>query len=325
MNRAVDLQQGIAFVVSDLHGAWEPYARYRDHFLTLHNRGDADWLIFLGDVIHSYGPPEEDRSLDILLDIMRLREELGQRVIMLPGNHELSHIYSVPLSKGGLIFTPRFEHALGDHRPRVMAFLRALPFMVRTAGGVLLTHAGAAPTTAQPEAAQRLLNFSHEALLARADRLLAQAEIVDLVAAYRSATNMDYDEAARAYLAVNGPHDPRYLDLLRGVVVTNLQPEWPLLWDFFFTRCEEMVGERLYHQVLKRFLEVYALPEMPQRVLVSGHIIVEGGYKIVAEQHLRLASWAHARPPEAGCYLLFDVAQVVSTAADLVPGLHPIP
>lgn len=325
MERAVDLQQGIAFVVSDLHGAWEPYARYRDRFLTLRSRGNADWLIFLGDVVHNYGPPEEDRSLDILLDIMRLREELGPQVIMLPGNHELSHIYSVPLSKGGMIFTPRFEHALGEHRPQVMAFLRSLPFMVRTSGGVLLTHAGAAPATAQPEAAQRLLNFSHEALLAKAEHLLAQAEVAELTAAYRSATGMDYDHMAWEYLAVGGPNDPRYLDLLRGVVVSNLQPEWSLLWDFFFTRCEEMIGERLYRRALERFLEVYSAQEKPQRVLVSGHIIVEGGYALVAEKQLRLASWAHARPPEAGCYLLFDVAQTVSIAADLVPYLHPIP
>ncbi len=325
MNRAVDLQQGIAFVVSDLHGAWEPYARYRDHFLALHNQGSADWLIFLGDVIHNYGPPEEDRSLDILLDIMRLREELGPRVIMLPGNHELSHIYSMPLSKGGMVFTPRFEHALGEHRPQVMAFLRALPFMVRTSGGVLLTHAGAAPTTAQPEAAQRLLDFSHEALLSRAEHLLAQAEASELAAVYRSKTGMDYDQMAWEYLAVSGPNDSRYLDLLRGVVVSTLQPEWQLLWDFFFTRCEEMMGEYLYNRVLERFLEVYSAPERPQRVLVSGHIIVEGGYALVAEKQLRLASWAHARPPSAGRYLLFDVAQTVNTAADLVPHLHPIP
>ena len=52
MNRAVDITQGTAFVVTDLHGSREAYLRYRDRFLTLRARGEADVLVFLGDVIH---------------------------------------------------------------------------------------------------------------------------------------------------------------------------------------------------------------------------------------------------------------------------------
>ena len=58
MNRAVDLSRGVAYVVTDLHGEWGAYARYRDHFLYLHEKGAADYLIFLGDMIHGYGPAD---------------------------------------------------------------------------------------------------------------------------------------------------------------------------------------------------------------------------------------------------------------------------
>ena len=326
MKRAVDLSQGIACVVTDLHGQWEPYTRYRDHFLALHEQGEADSLIFLGDVIHGYGPPEEDASLSILWDIMQLQAELGSRtVILLLGNHELPHIYGVTLAKGEINFTARFEHALGEYREPVIAFLKSLPFAVRTAGGVMMTHAGAAPGTATPEAAQRLLDFSHQALLEEADRLLAQQEAEKLI---RDALGLDpgeYEEMARYHLAVSGPNDPRYNDLLRGFVVTNLKPEWPLLWDFFFTQCEAGLLPSAYSNILARFLEVYSPPEMPQRVLVTGHIPVSDGYAIIAGQQLRLASWAHAIPQESGCYLLFDVAAPIENARQLLPFVHRIP
>jgi hypothetical protein len=283
-------------------------------------------LILLGDVIHGYGPPEEDYSLHLLFDIMRLQADLGPGVVMmLLGNHELPHIYGVPLSKGDLTFTPRFEHALGEYRVQVIEFLKTLPFMVRTAGGVLLTHAGAAVSTAAPEAADRLLSFSHDALLREVDRLLERQDIGDLLAAYQRTTEEEYAQMAWEYLAVTGPEDPRYLDLLRGFVVSGLEPEWPLLWDFFFTQCEAGYGALMYGKILERFLRLYSTAEMPQRVMVTGHIPVRNGYTIVADRQLRLASYAHAQPRQSGRYLLFDVARPVEKAANLEPFIFPMP
>jgi hypothetical protein len=51
---------------------------------------------------------------------------------------------------------------------------------------------------------------------------------------------------------------------------------------------------------------------------------VQNGYQIIAEKHLRLASGSHAKPREAGRYLLFDTARPVEKAADLRPNLHTV-
>ena len=50
--RLWSLDAGVAMVVTDLHGDWDSYARYRDRFIELHAAGQADCLIFTGDLIH---------------------------------------------------------------------------------------------------------------------------------------------------------------------------------------------------------------------------------------------------------------------------------
>ncbi len=40
--RLWSLDTGVAMVVTDLHGDWEAYTRYRDRFLALHATGQAD-------------------------------------------------------------------------------------------------------------------------------------------------------------------------------------------------------------------------------------------------------------------------------------------
>ena len=50
-NRIIDLPEGRVYVVSDLHGAWDAYNKYRADFLRLREQGRADTLLFLGDLI----------------------------------------------------------------------------------------------------------------------------------------------------------------------------------------------------------------------------------------------------------------------------------
>jgi hypothetical protein len=326
MNRAVDIFEGRVYVVTDLHGDWYAYARYRDHFLSLLERGEADILVFAGDLIHGYGEPEDDYSIAMLWDLMQLQAELGpERIVLLLGNHEMPHIYGVTLSKGGISFTPRFEHAMGDYRSAIVAFLRTLPFLVRTKAGVMVTHAGASPKTAVPAASEHLLNFSHDAMLAEVDQLLQRNEVIDLIESTLGWTVEKYEAQAWEYLAVSGPQDPRYLDLLRGFIVSSLEPEWSLLWDFFFTQCEKAVNPYSYDKVLERFLDSYSAPEFPQQMVVTGHIQVKGGREIIAGRQLRMASWMHAVPRESGCYLLFDAAQPIASPKDLLTCLFPMP
>ena len=64
MTRVIDLEAGMAMVVTDLHGDWDAYQRYRDHFLDLRANGRADYFILTGDLIHYEGSETEDKSLE---------------------------------------------------------------------------------------------------------------------------------------------------------------------------------------------------------------------------------------------------------------------
>lgn len=325
MYRAVDLAEGTAYVVSDLHGSWEIYARYRDHFLSLYNQKKADYLIFLGDLIHGHGPPDTDASVGMLLDVIGLQQYLGaDKVIMLLGNHELPHIYGVTLSKDDHNFTGRFEHALGQDRPEIIAFLKSCPFLVRTSGGTLMTHAGPSATVLLDDTVENLLNFSHQDLLDEADRLMGRDDVIDLLDTFLHIDIEQYTYLSEAYLAVDGTLDPRYPDLLRGILISNMM-EWGPLWDFFFTQCEVGLTTKMYRRLLERFFQAYSRPEAPQHVLVTGHMTARNGAEIIADLHLRLASWTHAIPQEEGRFLLHDVSTPVRRAKDLLPSLQRLP
>jgi len=132
-------------VVTDLHGDWDTYRRYRDRFVELHAKRQADCLIFTGDLIHRDVPTDPDHSLEIVLDIVKSQETFGEAIICLCGNHELPHIYGFGLGKGEVDYTAGFEAALSQspYRSTVISLFDSLPFYVRTAAGVSVTHAGA--------------------------------------------------------------------------------------------------------------------------------------------------------------------------------------
>jgi len=328
--RIVDLTEGRAMIVTDLHGDWEAYSRYRARFFRLHEQGKVDRLILCGDLIHGDSAVHMDRSLEMILDVMRLQETYGpDAIMMLLGNHEMPHLYSIPLSRGEIDYTPRFEAALAavgqETRNRLIAFLDGLPFCVRTKAGVMLNHAGAAAIATLPVNMERLAVFSHADLIARANAELAQYSREDLLAVYARTTGLDYDEQVRYYLAVTDSADPRYDHLLRLLILNTRQADFNLLWEAFFTRNERDVSEDVYWEVLKRFLSVWSEgAPAPQRVLVSGHMPVRGGYQLVAGRQLRIASGSHAIPRESGVYLLLDCADPVQTPAELIPHLGSV-
>lgn len=310
-------------VVSDLHGDWDAYRHYRDRFLQLHARGQADYLILLGDLIHREGPADRDASLAIVLDVRALQRSLPDRVIYLCGNHELPHIYNITLSKGRQEFTARFQATLGEHRDEVISLFKALPFYVRTRAGVALTHAGAPAEVTDPANAHQLFNWSHQALLDEAAALLATQNVAALRHSFSKLSGVSYDRQARHFLAVSGPEDPRYDDLLRGFVASNGNPKFDLLWSALFTRCEHDYGRTDYAIFLDALLAALSEPSRPQRLLVAGHVRIRGGHEVVVERHLRLASAANANPRQAGEYLLFDTARPVDSMKTLLAGLRP--
>lgn len=333
--RVLDIDDGLAMVVTDLHGSWEVYRRLRDMFLDQQAKGSVDRLVLCGDLIHSEGPDDVDSSLEMLLDVMSLQAELGtNRVIMLLGNHELPHIYGLSLAKGATQYTPRFEASLTRldqqyrslyRRKNVIQFLASLPFFVRTRAGVMLTHAGAAPEIVTAEHVNRLTRIDHYELVAAADRELNRYDIESLRRGYSHFTGLSYEEQARRFLAVTGPADPRYNDLLRVLFLTGQNTEFDLMWNTLFSQNEMDGSGSSYVGTVKTFLQcVSEVSPYDQRVLVAGHITTKNGYELIGPQKLRVASFTHAIPRRSARYLMLDCGKTVNSVTDLVPHLRPV-
>lgn len=307
-------------VVSDIHGDKDAFARYASRFLRLRATKKVERLLLLGDVIHSEGPAEQDESLAILLDIMRMQRVLPpQSVVMLLGNHEMPHLYGVTLTKGRIEYTPRFEKALTESgkRDEVLEFLDSLPFYVRTAAGVMFTHAG--PHGSAIAHLDMIRNFDHQKVIAEFDTTLSiNPQPEQLRALYAKTMGMPYEQLARHYLGVTDANDPRYDHLLRAMMISQQSREFEILWDILFTRCELGVPLALYQRTLTAFLDAFSVDApTPQRFLITGHIPVNGGYSMVTDSHLRIASAAHSRPRESGKHLVFDVARPVDNLTAL--------
>ncbi|HEU5098848.1 MAG TPA: metallophosphoesterase [Roseiflexaceae bacterium] len=324
--RLWSLDAGVAMVVTDLHGDWDTYVRYRDRFIELRAARLADCLIFTGDLIHREPDAGADRSLDMVLDILALQERYGDAIVYLCGNHELPHLYGFVLGKGRTEYTPGFEAALSQsgRRGDILALFESLPFFIRTAAGVSIMHAGASAPLADRAQAARLFDWDHGTLRAWAGERLAEGDRAELRSGYaRLSGESAYDAMARRYLAVSGPADPRYDDLLGGFFVTA-HPDFRIVRRALFTRCEQEDSEEAYTARLTAALEQLSVGYAPQRLLVAGHMATLGGHTVVAQRHLRLASGAHARPATARAYLLFDTARSIESIDDLLSGLQPI-
>ncbi len=318
------LSEGRAMVVTDLHGDWDLYRWYRDHFLRLRARGLADYLIFTGDLIHSEGPAQFDKSLEIVLDVLQLREELKDNLIYLLGNHEMPHLYGVTIQKGDVTYTPRFEAAMGEHRRAIIELFDSLPFFVRTRAGVAICHAGGAAALATPNGQTAILHFSHKETLAKARAMLSPEQLPILREVYARQTQEPYEQAAQRLLAIQGPDDPRFNELLLGSIVSAYIPEFQLLWETLFNKNEYEYGEARYTHILETTLHALSFGFKPQTVLVSGHIVCPNGHKIVAGKQLRVAGGVHARPYDSARYLLFDVSRPVSSVQMLLDDLKSV-
>jgi hypothetical protein len=325
-DRYLTIRSGTMMIVSDLHGDGDAFDRYVATFQALHEIGEVDRLVFMGDLIHGYGSEAEDASIRMILRVMELQEAYGKEtVIMLLGNHEMPHIYGVSLAKGDIEFTPRFEHRLGEHRETILKFFRGLPLLIRTNAGVLLCHAG--PDSNSINRATRLHSFEHDDLLRDADATLAQQSNLDEVyKTYAELSGHSYDELANAYLAVTGQDDPRYSHLMRALFISERDQRFSVLWDFLFAQNERGMVPAGYEQVCRRYLDAFSIgAPIPQQVCVSGHIVVrKGGYEVVNKYHLRIASATHARPRSSGVYLMLDATQRIPDAWALVPNLYSI-
>ena len=325
--RLWSLEAGVVMVVTDLHGDWDAYRRYRDRFVSLQANGRADGLIFTGDLIHGEEPDKPDKSLEIVLDVLALQASYGPAIIYLCGNHELPHIYSISLTKGEKLYTSIFERALNQsgRRAEIMALFDALPFFIRPRAGVTVTHTGASAPFAEPDHARQLFNWSHQGVLTWADELLTQEDFDSMQRGYaRLQGGPSYEAMARYYLNVSGPADPRYNDLLRGFFASSHPSFDQILWPALFTRCEKEYGLADYTIFLDAMLTELAVDFYPQHIVIGGHNAIQGGYQVATPHHLRLASGYHAKPREAAQYLLFDAGQPIDHIQDLLGGLGTV-
>lgn len=308
-------------VVSDLHGDWPLYSRYRDVFLNLRAHNLASTLIICGDFIHSNAPPEDDGSLKIVRDLLALRSELGSDLVVLLGNHEMPHLYHVTLARGEHLYTPRFEAAMGAQRDAILDFFDSLPFFARTPAGVSICHAGAFAAAHNPAAMQQLLTLSHQAVINEITERLPLERRAELRAKVGKLCGQPYRELAQQYLAVSDPHDTHYDDYLIGFF-TGEHTAFKLLWEALFSRNENAGGMDNYTRQVRALLAHLSRGYARQSVLVSGHIGCRHGYRVLAKgQQLRIASGAHAYPYAEARYLLFDTAKSITQAKELHAGL----
>jgi hypothetical protein len=207
-----------------------------------------------------------------------------------------------------------------------MALFDSLPFYIRTNAGVSLAHAGAPAPITQPAYALKLFNWSHQEILSWADKMLEDEDLAALRRGYARlyGGNASYGTLANHFLATSGPDDPRYNDLLRGFVANSHPLFDDLLWPALFTVCENEYGLADYAIFLEALLKELSVGFVPQQFLVSGHIKVQGGYQVIVQRQLRLASAGHATPRQAAQYLLFDTAQPVKNIRDLLRGLGTV-
>ena len=344
--RLWSVDRGTVMVVTDLHGDWATYERYRDRFVGLMEHGQVDAIILAGDMIHAEDEDYPDESLRILQDVLQLRQTYGDAIIYLCGNHELPHLYGFSLSKGNKVYTPSFEKALdaAGCREEIISLFDSLPFIVRTRAGVSITHAGASPALADPQRAEQLFSWDHAELRQRAAQQISTQKVEVLRQSYGNQHGMPYDKLAEYYLNITDPNDPRYDDLLIGSMVTQQREMGRVLWPALFTRCEieypikssSLIGGFLqrmsggggdstgYDALLEDSLATLSTGYSPQAYLVAGHMAVRGGHQLIADRHLRLASGYHAEPRTAGQYLRFDAAAPISSANALMIGLETV-
>lgn len=132
-------RKGKLKIFADLHGNWRDYSRIKEIFI---GSGKDCYLALLGDYIHG-SPGYPDESERVLDDLIKLKRRYRKRVIPLLGDHEHSHIGGPTVAKHGVNQTLAFEHRLSrDKIKKYKDFLRSLPLLIKTDGGIIISHSG---------------------------------------------------------------------------------------------------------------------------------------------------------------------------------------
>jgi len=254
-----DISSGKLMIVSDLHGNGYDFRQVLKTYQQLKKKGKADYLVFLGDLIHAYPGKQKDESLEMIEELMDLKaNQPDSDVICLLGNHEFVHIYHIPLAKGPLEFTSWFEYRIQKCREVVIQFFMNMPMMLRTKGGVLINHTGASNRYGADEKfdLDYLKNFNH------GDEFTKHIENIK-----------KYDPQIGS----------EFMHTEKG----------DYLWDILMNGNEKQYKEE-YDVMVSQILDLLSedRKENPLQTLVAGHIGVDYGAEMVGEKQLRICSSA---------------------------------
>lgn len=283
MGNIIDIDKGKILVATDIHGNWEDYVKIREKYKTLKSQGKADMLTYDGDIIHSDGK-YEDKSLEILDDLI---DNPDKTIIPVLGNHELMHIYHLEVKKDKMdtSFAEPLEIRIekeGKNREKYIEFMKQMPYAIRTKGGVVINHTGPNPPMAglyrkgYGDLVQKYDSFN------LMDQLDHDKNLDPLKITTRKLIEKDYGHK----LADNFFDD--FSPQIGQIFLSS--PLGNYLWDVFFNMNEFGFEERMYNEMLDKFLKTMSNGNKKQEFLVSGHIWVPDGYKTINATQLRICS-----------------------------------
>jgi serine/threonine-protein phosphatase PP1 catalytic subunit len=161
-NKLIELPDyGRLIVVSDIHGNLDDYNMY----LNLWDESDPDFhIVFLGDLIHSID--ENDGSVEILDDVIDKSDLPNFHTLL--GNHEWAHILNMEIYKNNEELTTKFENLVsfkkGFIEPSLTNYIKlfkTMPYFVKTANGLFLSHAGPSAYVTNIESFNKMLESDH--------------------------------------------------------------------------------------------------------------------------------------------------------------------
>ncbi len=147
MQGLVELEpQGNVVVVGNLHGRVNILKQIVEKSRLIKNFSRGTCFICTGDFVHALN--ERDYSIETIEYLSFLKERFPNRVFILLGNHEWSHVANVPIHSNGDNLNAKFMGLLegefglkaGMKLREYASFFRTLPLAVRI-GRMLISHA----------------------------------------------------------------------------------------------------------------------------------------------------------------------------------------
>ena len=301
MNRIVDIADKKLMIVSDIHGNQHDFDRVINRYNHFKRKGEVDQLVFLGDMVHSFNY-KKDASMAILNELMTLGvNQPGSDLLCLMGNHELVHLFHIPLRKGNWEFNKGLEWKMAKNRAEYHRFLGEMPMAVRTSGGVLINHAGGGPF------------YNEQRLQFRG----LQGDFLRTWSFSQVAKGLFTQDEQRQ---MSHTYKPEYGFRLMET------PMGEVLWESFMNGNEHQYEADQYRIMVSELLKYHSWDRLdkPMQWVVSGHIGEEWGAAVVGPQQLRICS-------SAGCpfdlekkFLILDAQQSFTSIEEIKNGLKDV-